>query len=219
MSSTTHRLSSGVIDASLLDVHGERWNDDVSREQAGAEFEKSLRDSEAKEIWGRPLPGGDAIKAAEALGFLQARLQQVAALEMIAAQQAGDIELAREWRSVIQMPKFANSVEGALALQRLGGEATHRVEVGKLLAREFAIWQLTRAREKMDALTRLIRDGRSSPTLIARARRRFRGWPKFRRRFSRWRLVRELSLRLIAPRSRECWPPCGIPPKPSPRGG
>jgi high-affinity iron transporter len=156
-----------VIDASLLDVHGERWSDDASREQARAEFAKSLRDSEAKEIWGRPLPGGDAIKAAEALGFLQARLQQVAALEMIAAQQSGDIELAREWRSVIQMPKFANSVEGALALQRLGGEATHRVEVGKLLAREFAIWQLTRAREKMDALTRLIRDGRSSPTLIA----------------------------------------------------
>jgi high-affinity iron transporter len=50
---------------------------------------------------------------------MQARLQHVAALELIGSQRAGDIDAAKEWRSTIKLPKCANSVEGALALQRL----------------------------------------------------------------------------------------------------
>ncbi len=88
------------------------------------------------------------MQTAESLGFLQARLQHVAALEMIASQRAGQVEAAREWRSIIKLPKFANSVDGALALQRSGASSTQGDEVSRLLAREYVVWQLTRARRK-----------------------------------------------------------------------
>ena len=96
---------------------------------------------------------------------MQARLQHVAALEMISNQRAGNIEAAREWRSIISLPKFANSVEGALALQRLGGSSTQRTEVSRLLAKEYVVWQITRAREKADALIRLIHENRATARL------------------------------------------------------
>jgi high-affinity iron transporter len=80
---------------------------------------------------------------------MQARLQHAAALEMIGSQRAGKIEAAREWRSIIKLPKFANSVEGALALQRLGASSTQSAEVSRLLAKEYVIWQITRARERL----------------------------------------------------------------------
>ena len=79
---------------------------------------------------------------------MQARLQHVSALEMISSQRAGNLDSAREWRSIIKLPKFANSVEGALALQRLGASPTQRDEVSRLLAKEFVIWDITRARKK-----------------------------------------------------------------------
>ena len=97
---------------------------------------------------------------------MQARLQHAAALELIRNQRAGEVDAAKEWRSIVKMPKFANSVEGALALQRLGADRTQRDEVSRLLAKEYVVWQLTRAREKADALLRLVEDGRATPALI-----------------------------------------------------
>ena len=75
-----------------------------------------------------PLPRfeDDPLAAAEALGTMQARLQHVSALEMISSQRLGNLDSAREWRSIISLPKFANSAEGALALQRLGASLTQR---------------------------------------------------------------------------------------------
>ena len=39
--------------------------------------------------------------------------------------------------------------------------------MSRLLAREYVIWQVTRAREKADALMRLIQEGRATPTLLS----------------------------------------------------
>jgi high-affinity iron transporter len=160
-----------VFDEALLDVHGERWSPAIGEGllKAQAQFAAGLTDPSANSLWLEPLPAGSesAVQTAESLGFLQARLQHVAALEMIASQRAGQVEAAREWRSIIKLPKYANSVEGALALQRLGASATQRDEVSRLLAKEYVIWQLTRAREKADALGRLIQEGRATPTLVA----------------------------------------------------
>lgn len=159
-----------VFDEALLDIHGDRWTPEIGRNLAGAQeqFSKDLADGAARTLWLAPLSSGAAsdLATAETLGFLQARLQHVAALEMIENQRAGRIGAAREWRSVIKLPKFANSVEGALALQRLGASATQRDEVSRLLAREYVVWQLTRAREKTDTLGRLVREGRATPTLL-----------------------------------------------------
>lgn len=161
----------GAFDEALLDIHGERWTPALTGNLLAAQqaFAADISDPAAKALWLSPLPAGtsDVLQTAESLGFLQARLQQVAALEMIARQRSGDVEAAREWRSIIKLPKFASSIEGALALQRLGASATQRDEVSRLLSREFIIWQLTRAREKTDALLRLIQDGRATPSLVA----------------------------------------------------
>jgi len=159
-----------VLDDALLDVHGSRWTNATTENLARASqaFGVTLSDPGAKALWNNPLPAGtDTVRSAEMMGVLDARLQHVAALQMLAALQAGQIEAAKEWRSVIALPKYADAVEGALALQHLGGDATQRQEVARLLAREYVLWQLTRAREKTDALLRLIQDGRATPTLIA----------------------------------------------------
>jgi len=160
----------GAFDEVLLDIHGDRWSPALAENliAAQAAFSRSVTDPAALRLWQEPLVAGtdDALETAASLGFLQARLQHVAALEMLANQRAGEIEAAREWRSIIKLPKYANSVEGALALQRLGASANQRDEVSRLLAREYVIWQLTRAREKSDALVRLVQEGRATPSLI-----------------------------------------------------
>ncbi len=159
----------GAFDEALLDIHGDRWSPALDQKllAAYAEFAAGLQTADAVSLWQQEAPTGSALETAASLGFLQARLQHVAALEMLAHQRAGDIEGAREWRSIIKLPKFANSVEGALALQRLGASATQRDEVSRLLAREYVNWQLTRAREKSDSLERLIHEGRATPTLVS----------------------------------------------------
>ncbi len=160
-----------VYDESLLDIHGERWTPEKAQnlEAAREVFQRDITNPEALVLWDAPLPtsSNDAAAAAENLGVLQGRLQHVAALEMIQALRAGQLESAKEWRSVIKLPKYANSVEGAMALQRMGGDSTHQNEVSKLLGREYVLWQITRARERSDALLRLIQDGRATPTLVA----------------------------------------------------
>lgn len=157
-----------AFDEALLDIHGDRWDPSVDQRlrQAISAFAPDISSPEAVALWELPAQHVDVLHTARSLGFLQARLQHVAALEMIASQQAGKIETAREWRSIIKLPKYANSVEGALALQRLGASPTQRDEVSRLLAREYVLWQLTRAREKMDALLRLIQEGRATPSLV-----------------------------------------------------
>ena len=159
-----------VFDEAILDIHGERWAPKIGENltEARDRFARMLTTSEARELWNAPLPlfDSDPLAATEALGNMQARLQHVSALEMISSQRAGNLDSAREWRSIIKLPKFANSVEGALALQRLGASPTQRDEVSRLLAKEFVIWQVTRAREKADALMRLIQESRATPTLL-----------------------------------------------------
>lgn len=160
-----------TLDAALLDLHGERWKPEHAAGVIAAreKFSADLASPAAKAIWDQPLLATPADPAAVArdLGGLQARLQHVAGIEMIHRQQAGEIGAAREWRAIIKLPKFASSVEGAMALLRMGGEKAHQAEVGRLLAKEYIQWQVTRAREKTDALARLSDDGRATPLLVA----------------------------------------------------
>jgi high-affinity iron transporter len=163
-------LLENVFDEALLDIHGERWSpaEGENLESARKQFGQVLTNAEALSLWNAPLPLAmdSLLSAAEGLGFMHARLQHVAALELISSQRAGDIDAAKEWRSIIKLPKFGNSVEGALALQRLGANRTQRDEVSRLLAKEYVIWQITRAREKADALLRLIQEGHATPALL-----------------------------------------------------
>ena len=158
------------IDGALLDLHGDRWQAGIAADLTAevTKFGASVKSPVARKIWETSTLGKSAEPAAVAadLGSLQARLQHVAGLEMIQSQLDGNIEAAREWRSIIKLPKYASSVEGAMALQRMGAEKTHREEVARLLAREYVQWQITRAREKSDALARLSDDGRTTRELV-----------------------------------------------------
>jgi len=161
----------GNLDEARLDLQGGRWSPEIgaAAAQAITRFSAALASPGAAAEWQNATlnPSAPPVEAAESLGRIQGILQHTAALEMLAALQGGDVERAREWRAAIKLPKYANAVEGALALQRLGGEASHREEVGKLLAREAVIWQITRAREKADNLARLVSESRATPELVA----------------------------------------------------
>ncbi|HSI85018.1 MAG TPA: FTR1 family protein [Candidatus Methylacidiphilales bacterium] len=106
-------------------------------------------------------------QAAEWAGVTRARLEHLAATEMLAAQKQGDITSAQTWRALISMPKHANAVEGALALQRLGGTSQGAEGVSQLLAREVIMWQSSRIREKLEAARRLILSGHPTLPLLA----------------------------------------------------
>lgn len=187
-----------VLEEVALDLHGERWQPELAQKLAHqtALFGQALTSPQAQAWWQAPLPTSDEtlpeeIAAAVALGEWQARVQHVAALEMLWQQQQSRLEKAREWRAIIKLPKYANAVEGGLALLRLGGDAAHQEQVSKLLAREYVIWQLTRAREKADALSRLAAEGRATPTLLAARATEIEGLAHFPAEVRRWALPEE----------------------------
>jgi high-affinity iron transporter len=159
-----------VIDEASLDLHGGRWSTDLWQrvESARASFGRDFSAPGSATLWTTPLgtEKADELSAAISLGCLRARLQHAVALEMLTRQHEGQVEAAREWRTIIKLPKYTNSVDGTLALQRLGGDAAQRDEVSHLLAREYVIWQIARAREKSDGLSRLVREGRATVALI-----------------------------------------------------
>jgi high-affinity iron transporter len=176
----------GVARADLLDQAGAAQTtlDDLALDSVArrantaapsrAELEKfgdGLRSAAARQLWTQALAAlpanGDPIATARALGALRGTLQQVLALEMLAAYDAGDIEATRQARAAIKLPKHASAVEGLLALQRIGGAADQRAEVARMLARETLVWQGSRARERADDLLRLAKANRATPELVA----------------------------------------------------
>ena len=103
------------------------------------------------------------------LGQWRGRAEQSLGLEMLGAQQGGQIVEALQWRSLIKLPKYANAVEGTMALHRIGNDAAQRDQLSELLAREYLQWQCTRVREKAGALRRMIgRKDASREAMVAR---------------------------------------------------
>jgi len=156
-------------DVVFLDLYGGRieqvqWSDARTKTLA---FEKNFQSAETHALWKASLPETlpQPALAARIAGEWQARIQHALALEMLAAYRAQDTELAREWRALIQMPKYADAVQGALALQN--NSATQREAAAQLLAREYLVWQTTLVREKSDYLKRMIHQDRVTPELFA----------------------------------------------------
>ena len=84
------------------------------------------------------------------VGVARARLQHIAALEMLRGQQSGKIDDAREWRSLITLPRFASGEENAVLLQTGDTAQMSAPAVTKALAREYVAWQVLRARQLLD---------------------------------------------------------------------
>ncbi|MEP6937751.1 MAG: FTR1 family protein [Chthoniobacterales bacterium] len=162
------------IEELLLDSLGGRIDpeDWKTLQSSNAVFQASLGSTEARELWARQssaLAGAEPAPSLfpELSARLEAALQHTLALEMLGTLSKGDIGSAQMWRASIALPKHANAIEGALALQRLGANKSQREAVANLLAREYLGWQATRVREKLDALKRVVEANRASPALVA----------------------------------------------------
>jgi high-affinity iron transporter len=136
-----------VPDAELVDL------DSAWRAVAGDLTTDPARELVVTDFAHTPISG-----VTEKIGESRARLQQIAALEMLASQQAGQVEQARASRALIALPKFGNADDGALLLQ----EDTDKVRapgVTQTLAREYIGWQVTRTRQLFDESQHAIASG------------------------------------------------------------
>lgn len=165
----SHSALQRSLDTIAIDAVGDRWvpESPTTLQAARDAFSQSLDLPAAIELWNNPLVAPDAESTAVSAAALQGRVQHVAAMEMLSALDRGDLEKAKEWRAIIKLPKYANAVEGAMALQQLGGNTSQCREVARLLAREYLQWQITRVREKSDELIRLAPSGRLTRPLLA----------------------------------------------------
>lgn len=111
----------------------------------------SLQSDAGQRLVDSAVRGAAKTSPAAQVGMARGTLQHVAALEMLQRQSAGDIAAAREWRSVIALPKYANAVDGALLLQQ-PVERAHQPEIAQVLAREYLTWQVMRTRQLLDHL-------------------------------------------------------------------
>jgi len=163
------------VEEVLLDSLGNRVDpqDWAALQQREGAFAGGLQSPAAQTLWAtaaaaiRGPASNEAVRAAEFCGTLHAFLEHTAALEMLDRQRHGDISGAKAWRAVIALPKHANAIEGALALERLGNNKSQQDAVSALLAREYISWQAARVRERLDGLKRAASAGRANQELVA----------------------------------------------------
>ena len=114
------------------------------------------------------LLAGDASQPpAVQVGSARARLQHVAALEMLHAQQNGQLDAAREWRTLITLPRFASGEENAVLLQTVDPAQARQPAITKALAQEYIGWQSTRARQILDYIQTGVRRGDATAEFLA----------------------------------------------------
>lgn len=163
------------VEEVLLDSLGNRldFQDWAALQQKAITLLNGVQSSAAKALWTNttaqthPPELNEAVSVAEFCGALDALLEHIAALEMLDRQRHGDIPGAQAWRAVIALPKHANAIEGALALERLGNNRSQQDAVSALLAREYISWQAARVRERLDGLKRAAGAGRANQQLVA----------------------------------------------------
>ncbi len=111
---------------------------------------------------------GDASQPpATQLGVARARLQHIAALEMLHAQQNGQLDAAREWRTLITLPRFASGEENAVLLQTVDPAQARQPAITRALAREYVGWQTMRTRQTLDYLQAGVRRGDATAEFLA----------------------------------------------------
>ena len=114
------KLDSAILDVYESSVPGAELTeiDSAWRTVAGDLTTDEARDLVVADFFHAPLD-----RIPDKIGASRARLQQIAALEMLTSQRAGQVERARAWRALIALPKFANADDGALLLQEVPDKA------------------------------------------------------------------------------------------------
>ena len=145
-----HRIA-GALDDALLDTYsgttGSPSAIDVVETLRGLKpYVLSPEALKLLEMSGERSPG------AAQIGQARARMEQVAALEMIRCQKVGDLQGALAWRTLITLPQFAQSVSGEMFLQTPDIERAKSPEVSHSLTNEYLQWQTMRVRQLLDFL-------------------------------------------------------------------
>ncbi len=145
------------VDEALLDVYeGEpSAQTRLDLQQAAVALQADLTAPSARALLETDFASASKEELAAKLGATRGRLEQVAAVEVIAAQSAGRPAQAEAWRVMITLPQFANADDGGLLLQQPAAQA-RTPEVTAALAKEYVAWQVTRTRQLLDRLQHAI---------------------------------------------------------------
>ena len=128
-------------------------------------FAPELQNPTARQLVEHAVRDEAAASPAAQIGLSRGLLQQVAVLEMLQRQSAGKIEEARDWRSLIALPRYANAVDGALLLQQPVDRA-RQPDISQVLAREDLTWQVMRVRQLLDYLQEGAATGEATPAFL-----------------------------------------------------
>ncbi len=145
------------IDEALLDIYGGEVPPQTVPEltQDAAALRGDLGSPAALALLPADFASDSPVQLAAKLGAVRAALQQIAALEMIDHQRAGQTAAAEAWRVLILLPQFANADDGGLLLQQ-PPEQARQPGVTQALAKEYVAWQVTRTRQLFDRLQHAI---------------------------------------------------------------
>ena len=159
-----HQVEQGLDDAAF-DLQGAPLSSDAaaSLPRVLEPLRPLLHDPAAMAL----LDGDASRPPAVQVGTARARLQHIAALEMLHAQQNGQLNEAREWRTLITLPRFASGEENAVLLQTVAPAQARQPAITRALAREYIGWQSTRARQILDYLQAGVRRGDATTEFLA----------------------------------------------------
>ena len=155
------------LDSSILDVYEGAQTDQTAQDlnRAWQVVAGDLTSPDAKALVPADWSNSSSDALASEIGASRARLQQIAALEMLANQRAGNVVPTQAWRDLITLPKFANADEGGLLLQQ-APDQIKQPGVSQSLAKEYVGWQVTRTRQLFDELQRLMASGEATAPYV-----------------------------------------------------
>jgi len=168
-STLTNNLQEATLNACAETPDAVQWAQFL---QSAGSFSKEINSPQAADLYRKLLEDlkttspTDPVAQAKMCGAMQAQLQYVCALQLLADQAKNDIKGAQEWRALMALPKRANAIEGARALQSQLANAAQISPVNTLLAKECLQWEAQRIREKLGNLHRLIESGQYNQTLL-----------------------------------------------------
>ena len=158
------------LDSSILDVYEGTVTPQTGQDidQAWQVVAADLSGPEARALVPTDFSTVSPNEMAAKIGTSRGKIQQIAALEMLENQQAGQVTQTQTWRDLITLPKFANADEGGLLLQQ-PSDQVKQPGVSQSLAKEYVGWQVTRTRQLFDELQRMLANGEATePYTIAK---------------------------------------------------
>ena len=155
------------LDSSILDVYENTLTPQTGTglNQAWQAVAADISSTEARALVPANFSTVSSNEMAQKIGTSRGEIQQIAALEMLENQRAGQITATQTWRDLITLPKFANADDGGLLLQQTPDQV-REPGVTQSLAKEYVGWQVTRTRQLFDELQRMLANGEATEPYV-----------------------------------------------------